>query len=280
MNSFNVDTQTITILPQPSRTLRAFNFGNFLLHSFALVILTIILFGAFKILQIPAGQLIDWIIGLISFWWLLVVVTVPWNICFQAKETLVESANSRERGIAVNEKQIKYVSRVSLYSLITAISLHIVSAIVLFGLAVTEISPIGYITSIAALLLTALRPGIRAYEYLWARLAAIRGQILHPREDVLELRQRFIAVENQLKHLSEELDESREHSWANSKAKTLQEIQNKIFDTKMVLENWKEQNEKDHQRIARETQSAVAQLTADSQFLDHIREIIRFFKTA
>ena len=280
MNNFNADVQPITVLPTPPGTLRAFNFGNFLLYSFALIVLTLVVFGAFKFLQIPAGQLIDWLIGLISFWWLLVVVTVPWNICFQAKETLVEAANSRERGIAVKETQINYVRKVSRYSLIVAIALHIVSAIVLFILAVTGISPIGYITSAAALLLTALRPGVRAYEYLWARLAAIRGQILHPREDVLELRRRFVAVENQLKHLSEELDENREYSWAKNKTKTIQEIQNKISDMKMVLENLKEQNEKDHQRISRETQSAVAQLTADSEFLDHIREIIRFFKTA
>jgi hypothetical protein len=32
--------------------------------------------------------------------------------------------------------------------------------------------------------------------------------------------------------------------------------------------------------LSREARQAIAQLTTDGQFLDHVREIIRFFKTA
>ena len=39
-------------------------------------------------------------------------------------------------------------------------------------------------------------------------------------------------------------------------------------------------NNAEHQRLARDSENAIAQLTADSQFLDNVREIIRFFKTA
>jgi len=276
----NADAQITTVLPMPSRSIKAVHFSQFLFYSFALVLLTLIFFGAFRILEIPAGQIIDWIVGLISFWWLLVVVTVPWNVCFHAKETLVEAATSRERGIEINEKQIEYVRRVWLRSLVTAIALHAVSAIILFALAVMGVSPVGYIGSVLALPLTALRPCVRAYEYVWARLAVIRGQIIHPREDIVELRQRFTTLESQVKHLTEELDESKQNSWANNKTIEIQELRDKLFDIKISLENMKEKNEKDHQRLIRETQTAVAQLTTDSQFLDHVREIIKFFKTA
>jgi hypothetical protein len=275
----NMNTETITVLPPP-HLMRTIHFGNFLFYSFALVILTLIIFSALKLLHIPAGQMIDWAIGLISFWWLLVVVTIPWNVCFQAKETLVEFAASRERGISTNAKQVEYVRRVARGALIVAIVSHIVSAIVLFALAFKGISAVGYIGSVAAVLLTGLRPGLRAYQYLWARLAAIRGQIIHPREDIVELRSRFTMLENKVSHLTEELDENKQNSWANNKATAIRELRDKLFNLKTALESLKEENEKDHQRLVRETQSAVAQLTADSQFLDHVREIIRFFKTA
>ena len=45
-------------------------------------------------------------------------------------------------------------------------------------------------------------------------------------------------------------------------------------------ENLRATNRAEHDRLARDTEHAVAQLTADSQFLDHVREIIRFYKTA
>ncbi len=35
-----------------------------------------------------------------------------------------------------------------------------------------------------------------------------------------------------------------------------------------------------HEQLSREAQNAIAQLNEDSQFLGHVREIIRFVKTA
>ena len=45
----------------------------------------------------------------------------------------------------------------------------------------------GYVSSGAALLLTGLRPALRAYQYIATRLSMIRQQIKYPREDVCEV---------------------------------------------------------------------------------------------
>ncbi|WP_293297704.1 MULTISPECIES: hypothetical protein [unclassified Microcoleus] len=37
-------------------------------------------------------------------------------------------------------------------------------------------------------------------------------------------------------------------------------------------------NHAEHTKLARDAESAIAQLTSDGQFLNHVREIIRFFK--
>jgi hypothetical protein len=62
---------------------------NFFISSIAgIVVVVLTAFGLLQWLHIPAGNFLDWVIGGASFWWLLVIVTVPWNVHFQAKEVL------------------------------------------------------------------------------------------------------------------------------------------------------------------------------------------------
>ncbi|MGK7901620.1 MAG: hypothetical protein AB4352_09435, partial [Hormoscilla sp.] len=63
---------------------------NLLGFNFGLVILVLLVFAILQWLHIAAGSFIDWVIALAIFEWLLVIVTVPWNIYFEAKEVLVE----------------------------------------------------------------------------------------------------------------------------------------------------------------------------------------------
>src|SRR4028119_16823 len=167
---------------------------NFIGLSIGLVVLVLSSFGVLQWLHIPTGNLIDWVIGAASFWWLLVIVTVPWNVHFRAKEVLAEAAVSAEKGTQVDEKQLMYVNVLAKRSFWVAIALHLFSAVGLYTLAATGISAVGYISSGAALLLTALRPAVRTYEYLAARLAMIQQEITYPREDIWELRNRFSSL--------------------------------------------------------------------------------------
>ena len=45
------------------------------------------------------------------FWWLLLIVTVPWNIHFEAKEVLAEAAESKQKGV-VRQGSVGSVGRV------------------------------------------------------------------------------------------------------------------------------------------------------------------------
>lgn len=65
--------------------------SKYISFSISLAILAAILAGIIQWLNISAGSLVDWLIGIASFWWLLIIVTIPWNIYFDARET-------RERG--------------------------------------------------------------------------------------------------------------------------------------------------------------------------------------
>lgn len=132
-----------------------------------IVVTFLVAFGILQWFHIPAGNFLDWIIGCASFWWLLVIVTVPWNVHFQAKAVLATGVESIGKNIPVDEKEVNYVQLLAKRSLCLAIDLHLVSAIALYILAVTGISAVKYIISGSAFLLTLLRPAISAYEYLY-----------------------------------------------------------------------------------------------------------------
>ncbi|HEY9794502.1 MAG TPA: hypothetical protein V6D30_02585 [Leptolyngbyaceae cyanobacterium] len=253
---------------------------SFISFSLGLVVLVLASFGVLQWLHIPAGSLIDWVIGAASFWWLLVIVTVPWNVHFQAKEVLAEAAVSVEKGTEVDEKQLKYVGNLANRSFWVAIALHVFSAVGLYTLAATGISAVGYISSGAALLLTALRPAVRTYEYLAARLAMIRQEFTYPREDIWELRNRFSTLEETVKRLEEQLDPEEPYSWIATQQRFQVETRQELARIAASVEELRATNEVQHERLSREARQAIAQLTTDGQFLDHVREIIRFFKTA
>lgn len=204
--------------------------------------------------------------------------TVPWNIYFEAKQVLAEAALSAEKAIAVDNKQVGYVKIVAQRSWVV-ISLHLLSAIGLYTLASTGINAVGYVSSGATLLLTALRPAVRTYKYFAARLA-MRQQFKYPREDIVELRSRFDSLEETVKRLEEQLNPEEAHSYIATQQRQWEAIRNDLTRVAAAQEELRATNQAEHARLSRDAGQVIAQLTTDSQFLDHVREIIRFFKTA
>ncbi|BCL37799.1 hypothetical protein [Nostoc sp. MS1] len=256
-------------------------YAYFFISSITGIAVTVLVaFGLLQWLHIPAGSFLDWIIGGASFWWLLVIVTVPWNIHFQAKQVLAEAAQSRERDIAVDERQVRYVQSLAKRSLWVALGLHLFSTIGLYTLAAMGISPVGYISSGAALLLTILRPAIRAYEYIYARLTMISQDWKYPREDIVELRNRFVELEEKVRVLEDQFNLEQPYSLAATQQRFADETRKDLAKIGANLEELRATNNNEHERLSREARNAIAQLSTDGQFLDHVREIIRFFKTA
>lgn len=241
-------------------------------------LLSLIVFFILRWLEIPAGSLADWLIGIAIFYWLLTIVTIPWNVYFESKEVIAEADVSDSKGIPVDMKQISYVQKVAKWAIFIAIALHLISAVVLYLLAFFEISVIGYISSIAALLLTFLRPAIRTYQYLANRLSTIRQQIKYPREDVVELRTRVKSLEVKVNNLEKELNFENNKSFASLQQKQISELKEKIEELTNYYRDLSTNNNLEHKQILQQSQNALAQLTEDSQFLGNVREIIRFFK--
>lgn len=256
------------------------SFGSFVVGAIGLSVGCLLVFGLLGWLGIPAGQLVDWIIGLAIFWWLLVVVTIPWNIHFGARQVVSAAAESRERGLAINEAQAAYARRWVGRSLLFALGLHLASALGLYWLAVNGISAIGYLGSAAALLLTGLRPAVAGYQYVSERLRAIGEQVRYPREDVLTLRDELHVVKARLDTLEYAVDPEQSGSLAASQAATLNELRQTLDRLRLAHDELRAQNAAEHSRLAREAEQAVARISADGQVIDHVRELVRFFKSA
>lgn len=253
---------------------------NFAYFTAGLVLILLLTFSILQWLHIPSGNFLDWIIGGITFWWLLLIVTVPWNVHFDAKEVMAEAEESDKKGIRIDDKQRQYVSQLARRSLWVAIALHLLSAIGLYGLSMAGITVVGYVGSAAALLLTILRPALRGYQYLVARLSMVRREFSYPREDVMELRGRVKKLEAAVKLIEQSIDRDNPSSWASQQEKKAIFIQNELTRLSADIQTLKADNKSEHDRLSRTAENAIAQMREDGQVLNHVREIIRFFKEA
>ncbi len=245
---------------------------------------SIFVLGAYLILgrwlNVPVGPFLEWLIGLLTFWWVLIVVTVPWNIYFRAQEIRHDAHESRQKGIPVDEGKVAFVARWERRAVRLAIGLHAGSAIGLFCLSYFGLSRIGYISSAAVLLLTGLRPSLRAYEYLKARFSVIQEELKYPREDVALLRTELASALEKIKELEQKLSLENPESWASVHEARTVRLRQEVARLDALLPDMEARNQLAHETLAKDMQTAVSQLTADSKFLENVREIIRFVKQA
>jgi hypothetical protein len=231
-----------------------------------------------RLIDVAHVPTLDWIVGVVFFLWLLVIVTVPWNVHFQAREIITEAEESRTRGITVDNAKTDYARRWMRRSLAVAVGLHLVTAVGMWWLSVAGITPIGYWGAVAALTLTFARPVMRGYEYLRLRLAGIRQEIHYPREDVVTLRTHVDELLRRADETEHQLDAEREDTLAWRTEHGIGRHSQELESLRIALQELRESNAIAHERISRESQNAMAQVLGDAAILNHVREIVRFFK--
>ncbi len=164
--------------------------------------------------------------------------------------------------------------------IVIAICLHIVSAFGLAFMSYSGYSELGYFGAILAVGLTFLRPCLRLYEYVTHQLSNIRQEVKFPRDDIQLLKEKIHNLEDKTKEFEYALDLENVDSYVSSIQRNLNVIEKDIEKLNVVLETLKVENKTEHELLARKSEEAIAQLSEDSQFLNHAREIIRFFKKA
>jgi hypothetical protein len=229
---------------------------------------------------INPGEIKDWVIGFFIFWWLVVVVTLPWNLYFSAKGLLANSDRAIKNGRAIKETELVYLKRWEKFSLFLAIGLHLVSAIVLACLQYYGISDLGYIGAVAAILLMGFRPAVRAYDYLMSRLKNIGREIDYPADNVHTLLDKCERLEHKVNFAHDQLNLEEQASWAANIATQISSLAEEQEKLRVQLEDFRRLNNEDHRKLARDAEAAAAQVAEDGKVLNHVREIVRFFKEA
>jgi hypothetical protein len=250
------------------------------LFGFTLIILLV--FGILRWLSIPTGDLLDWVIGIGSFWWLMFITTIPWDTHFKAKEVLAEAANYRlkDKKQSLNEEDLRYARRISNTYLITAISLHLVSSVGLYLVAYYEISLVGYWGAALAVLLTALRPAMRLYAYIHYRLSMISNQMQYPKQDVYLLESKVQEMQAALAAIEQTLNPDHPHSWRSQTRELLAQNQEQIYQLKKEMQDFRLKQESEMQQVQQKNEQKIAQISEDAQLLSQVRELVRFIKNA
>ena len=119
-----------------------------------------------------------------------------------------------------------------------------------------------------------------AQHYVSDRLRVIGQALLVPREDGVTLRADLQAVTEHLARLERALDPEESGSLAARHGADLSELRQSLDRLRLIHDELRATNAAEHSRLAREAEQAVAQISADGQVLDHVRELVRFFKSA
>lgn len=158
---------------------------------------------------VEPAVLLTWGAGGAALIWLIVVVTLPWNLHFRAREVLAELRRSAAAGIRVTDEQVAFAEKVKRWTLTTSLGLHLLSALVALGLAVLGDAPIGYPFAGFYLLSCLVRPMIASMQQVRRRLETIAEDTRFPRDDVMKLRGQVEAHEQAVKRYEEEIAELR-----------------------------------------------------------------------
>jgi hypothetical protein len=154
--------------------------------------------------------------GALFLVWLIVLLTVPWNLFFQARRVLMEIKLSRERGLTIPEDRDTEARLIARRLLWAAVGSHLVSAGVVAVISFFSGEEVGYYFAGFYLVSTLLRPSQAYFTHLHHRLTAMLREVKYPREDVvslkskvLELEGKVVALENHTSQLTQSHDELR-----------------------------------------------------------------------
>jgi hypothetical protein len=168
----------------------------------------------------PLSVVLALTFGAIGLGWLLVLLTVPWNLYFQARNVRRDIRQSREREIEVAAAREEEVRRIARRTAWIAVGGHVASAAAVAVVTYVSGAQVGYYFAGFYLLSTLFRPAAAYLSGLRERLSALGHEVRYPREDVAtmrttvtELATRVETLENRIselagkhQHLARQLD--------------------------------------------------------------------------
>lgn len=162
-----------------------------------------------RVAGVPLATLVSIAAALAALMWMVVLVTLPWNLYFDARQVVAENAVSRARGITVPPAQDVEARHIARRMLWFALGGHIGTAAVTAAFASVSGALTGYYLAGFYLLSTAVRPAAAYVAHLRARITALKRESTYPRDDVASLILTMNSLTNAVEVVKEELSEAR-----------------------------------------------------------------------
>lgn len=142
--------------------------------------------------------------------WLIVLVAVPWNLYFAARQVAAEMAVSRDRGIVIQPAREDEARRIARRLLWFALGGHFATAAATAVITYYSGETAGYYFAGSYLLSATIRPAAAYLAHLRERISALSRESVHPREDVVSLRLRVDGLAKTVKQLAADLPAARQ----------------------------------------------------------------------
>lgn len=205
----------------------------------------------------------------------LLVLKLPWDLYFAARHLRAEQEESERKGIAVDPEDVAFATTSSRRLLGLCLFSHSAAAGLAAGTSYLSGGQLGYYFSAFFLVSTTFRPMGSFYTHMMARLMALRSRTRHPREDVLELRNRVASLESALRKVQSEEDklgtELRQLTLRSDKGREALGAElrglERNFTTKV-------------EKVCHEFELSIEKLTEDKNLLEGIRAFVRMVKSA
>ncbi len=162
-----------------------------------------------RLAGVPLPALLSIGAGAAALAWLVVLVTLPWNLYFAARRVVAEMAVSRGRGIVVAPAQEAEAARIARRMLWFAVGGHVCTAVAAALITYFAGGTVGYSFAAFYLLSVGVRPAAAYFAHLRERITALRQESTHPREDVVTLKTRVDVAARTLSELQAELRAAR-----------------------------------------------------------------------
>lgn len=209
-------------------------------------------------------------VGVLGFAWFVVLLTVPWNVYFQARRVVRETRVSRDRGIDVSAGNEAEARRIARRVRAAAIGAHVVTAAAVAVMTYFWGETFGYYVSGLFLLSTLFRPAQAWFVHLRGRLGTMLREAHHPRDDVLALIERVAFLEGRAEaarlaveqlHQADHTLERRLEAVAATASRSSDELNRRV------------------EALGRRFEDAVSRLTDDQEVITGIKAFLRLLRT-
>ncbi|MQY15993.1 hypothetical protein SRB5_61850 [Streptomyces sp. RB5] len=220
--------------------------------------------------DVPTGTVLGIAAGLLSLLWLLVLLTVPWNLYFKAHAVLAEIAVSREKGLTVPEKRDAEAARIARIMLRTAIGGHVLTALLALGITLVTGEEAGYWFAGFFLASTVLRPSGAWFGQLRERLGVLLREARFPRDDVVTLLGQVEDVVRGQKLLEAKAEEQ---------YRTLAELRRTVDALNASVYTRADEADRKIDALAREFESAINRLTSNEEIITGLKAFLRLLRS-